>query len=40
VAQHRVCGPTFFSAGSSLSIGVFFSLMIVSLSHTPPSALE
>jgi hypothetical protein len=35
-----MCGPTFFSAGSSLSIGVFFSLMNVSPSHTPPSALS
>jgi MFS family permease len=31
---------TFFNAGSSLSIGVFFSLMIVGLSHTLPSALS
>ena len=27
---------TFFNAGSSLSIGVFFSLMIVGLAHTLP----
>jgi MFS family permease len=31
---------TFFNAGSSLSIGVFFSLMIVGLAHTLPSALS
>ena len=31
---------TFFNAGSSLSIGVFFSLMIVGLSHTLPSAMS
>ena len=30
---------TFFNAGNSLSIGIFFSLMIVGLSHTLPSAL-
>jgi MFS family permease len=31
---------TFFNAGSSLSIGVFFSLMIVGLAHTLPHALS
>ena len=31
---------TFFNAGSSLSIGIFFSLMIVGLAHTMPSALN
>ena len=31
---------TFFNAGSSLSIGIFFSLMIVGLAHTLPSAHE
>lgn len=31
---------TFFNAGSSLSIGVFFSLMIVGLVNTLPSALS
>ena len=31
---------TFFNAGSSLSIGVFFSLMIVGLSHTLPTAMS
>jgi hypothetical protein len=31
---------TFFNAGSSLSIGVFFSLMIIGLSHTLPSAMS
>ena len=31
---------TFFNAGSSLSIGVFFSLMIVGLANTLPSALS
>ena len=31
---------TFFNAGSSLSIGVFFSLMIVGLAHTLPSAMS
>jgi MFS family permease len=30
---------TFFNAGNSLSIGIFFSLMIVGLSHTLPNAL-
>ncbi|CAN5162806.1 MFS transporter [soil metagenome] len=30
---------TFFNAGSSLSIGIFFSLMIVGLANTLPSAL-
>jgi len=30
---------TFFNAGNSLSIGIFFSLMIVGLSHTLPSTL-
>ena len=30
---------TFFNAGSSLSIGVFFSLMIVGLAQTLPSAM-
>lgn len=31
---------TFFNAGSSLSIGIFFSLMIVGLSNSLPSALS
>jgi MFS family permease len=31
---------TFFNAGSSLSIGVFFSLMIVGLTNTLPTALS
>jgi hypothetical protein len=31
---------TFFNGGSSLSIGVFFSLMIVGLAHTLPSAMS
>ena len=31
---------TFFNAGSSLSIGIFFSLMIVGLADTLPSALS
>jgi MFS family permease len=31
---------TFFNAGSSLSIGVFFSLMIIGLAHTLPSAMS
>jgi hypothetical protein len=31
---------TFFNAGSSLSIGVFFSLMVVGLANTLPSALS
>ena len=31
---------TFFNAGSSLSIGVFFSLMIVGLANTLPSAMS
>jgi hypothetical protein len=31
---------TFFNAGSSLSIGVFFSLMIVGLAGTLPTALS
>jgi MFS family permease len=31
---------TFFNAGSSLSIGIFFSLMIVGLAHTLPTALS
>lgn len=31
---------TFFNAGSSLSIGVFFSLMIVGLANTLPTALS
>ncbi|MGH3726588.1 MAG: MFS transporter [Mycobacterium sp.] len=31
---------TFFNAGSSLSIGIFFSLMIVGLSATMPSAMQ
>ncbi|MGU3436182.1 MFS transporter [Actinomycetes bacterium M1A6_2h] len=30
---------TFFNAGSALSIGIFFSLMIAGLSHTLPGAL-
>jgi MFS family permease len=30
---------TFFNAGNSLSIGIFFSLMIVGLAHTLPNAL-
>jgi MFS family permease len=31
---------TFFNAGNSLSIGIFFSLMIVGLANTLPSALS
>jgi MFS family permease len=31
---------TFFNAGSSLSIGIFFSLMIVGLAHTLPAAMS
>ena len=31
---------TFFNAGSSLSIGVFFSLMIVGLANTLPTAMS
>jgi MFS family permease len=31
---------TFFNAGSSLSIGIFFSLMIIGLAHTMPTALN
>lgn len=31
---------TFFNAGSSLSIGVFFSLMIVGLAHTLPGVMS
>jgi len=31
---------TFFNAGNSLSIGIFFSLMIVGLAHTLPSAMS
>ncbi|WP_099246522.1 MFS transporter [Mycobacterium sp. shizuoka-1] len=31
---------TFFNAGSSLSIGIFFSLMIVGLAHTLPNAMS
>jgi hypothetical protein len=31
---------TFFNAGSSLSIGVFFSLMIIGLANTLPSAMN
>jgi MFS family permease len=31
---------TFFNAGSSLSIGIFFSLMIIGLTNTLPSALS
>ncbi|WP_078290217.1 MFS transporter [Mycobacterium sp. D16R24] len=31
---------TFFNAGSSLSIGIFFSLMIVGLSSTMPAAMQ
>ncbi len=31
---------TFFNAGSSLSIGIFFSLMIVGLAHSLPSAMS
>lgn len=31
---------TFFNAGSSLSIGIFFSLMIVGLANTLPAALS
>jgi MFS family permease len=30
---------TFFNAGNSLSIGIFFSLMIVGLAHTLPTAM-
>jgi len=31
---------TFFNAGASLSIGIFFSLMIVGLAHTLPGAMS
>jgi MFS family permease len=31
---------TFFNAGSSLSIGIFFSLMIIGLAHTLPGAMS
>ena len=31
---------TFFNAGSSLSIGVFFSLMIIGLANTLPTAMS
>ena len=31
---------TFFNAGSSLSIGIFFSLMIVGLAHSLPTAMS
>lgn len=31
---------TFFNAGSSLSIGIFFSLMVVGLAHTLPTAMS
>ncbi|MCX2934172.1 MFS transporter [Mycobacterium sp. CVI_P3] len=31
---------TFFNAGNSLSIGIFFSLMIVGLAHTLPGAMS
>ncbi len=31
---------TFFNAGSSLSIGIFFSLMIVGLAHSLPGAMS
>jgi len=31
---------TFFNAGSSLSIGIFFSLMIVGLAHSLPDAMS
>ncbi|HEX5143528.1 MAG TPA: MFS transporter [Mycobacterium sp.] len=31
---------TFFNGGNSLSIGIFFSLMIVGLAHTLPSAMS
>jgi hypothetical protein len=31
---------TFFNAGSSLSIGVFFSLMIIGLANTLPNAMS
>jgi MFS family permease len=31
---------TFFNAGSALSIGVFFSLMVTGLAHTLPQALS
>ncbi len=31
---------TFFNAGNSLSIGIFFSLMIVGLAHTLPAAMS
>jgi MFS family permease len=31
---------TFFNAGSSLSIGIFFSLMIIGLAHTLPTTLS
>ena len=31
---------TFFNAGSSLSIGIFFSLMVIGLANTLPSAMS
>ncbi|KKB99020.1 MFS transporter [Mycolicibacter arupensis] len=31
---------TFFNAGTSLSIGIFFSLMVIGLANTLPAALE
>jgi MFS family permease len=31
---------TFFNAGSALSIGVFFSLMVIGLAHTLPQAMS
>jgi hypothetical protein len=31
---------TFFNAGSSLSIGIFFSLMIVGLAHSLPATMS
>jgi MFS family permease len=31
---------TFFNAGSSLSIGIFFTLMIIGLAHTLPTTLS
>jgi sugar phosphate permease len=31
---------TFFNAGSSVSIGIFFSLMVVGLAHTLPRAMS
>lgn len=31
---------TFFNPGSSLSIGIFFSLMVIGLAHTLPSAMS